>query len=198
MINYTEVWRDIQGYEGKYQVSSQGRVRSLTRLITNKLGVSQLVQGRIMKATKNRRGYYIVDLCKNGTIKHYQVHRLVACAFIPNPIGLPQVNHRDENPANNCISNLEWCTAKYNNNYGHHNIRNGRCHRNGRKYTKKLQHSHHFTRQVKQIALDGTVVHIWPSIKAATKAGYGESNISRCCNNKSWYKTHKGYKWQYA
>ena len=197
MTNYIEVWRDIQGYKGKYQVSSQGRVRSLTRLITNKLGVSRLVQGHIMKATKNRSGYYIVDLCQNGTIRHYQVHRLVASAFIPNPIDLPVINHRDENPVNNRTNNLEWCTVKYNNNYGHHNIRNDRCYRNGRKRVKKLRYPHHF-RQVKQIAPDGSVVHIWSSIKAATKAGYGESNISRCCNKKSWYKTHKGYKWQYA
>lgn len=100
-----EIWKDIEGYEG-YQVSNLGRVRSFKHKNV-----------RIL-STKNRGGYRQVQLCKDSTKKLCYVHRLVAEAFIPNPDDLPQVNHKDENKANNFVNNLEWCTAKYNLSYG--------------------------------------------------------------------------------
>ena len=110
MLMPKRVWKDIEGYEGLYQVSNDGKVRSLN--------YRQTGQKKKMKLLKNSRGYMRVDLCKNGKVKTFKVHRLVAQTFIPNPQNKPQVNHIDENKANNCMWNLEWTTAKENINHG--------------------------------------------------------------------------------
>lgn len=102
-----EVFRPVEGYEGLYEVSNLGRVKSL------KWG-----KERILKPGMDGCGYLKANLYKEGKIKHFMVHRLVAQAFIPNPEGLPQINHKDEDKTNNRVDNLEWCTAKYNSNYG--------------------------------------------------------------------------------
>ena len=108
-----EIWKDIDGYEGLYKVSNLGRVKSLNYL---RKGIEK---ERI--PNKNNSGYLIVGLHKDGKIKNFLIHRLVAEAFIENVNDLPQVNHKDENKLNNCVENLEWCSAKYNSNYGEHN-----------------------------------------------------------------------------
>lgn len=113
-MNSEEIWKDILGYEGLYQVSSYGRVRSLDRYDER----NRFLRGRILKLHTLRRGYLDVRLCSNGKVKSFLVHRLVAEIFIPNPDNLPQVNHRDENPSNDNVDNLEWCDGKYNVNYG--------------------------------------------------------------------------------
>ena len=104
-----EEWRDIVSYEN-YQVSSLGRVKSLNYNHTK--------QEKILKQAKMKDGYLLVNLWKDGKSKTCTVHRLVAIAFIPNPNGYRCVNHKDENPSNNIVSNLEWCTHQYNNTYG--------------------------------------------------------------------------------
>ena len=109
-----EIWKDIEGYEGEYQISNYGNVKSLNYLRTGK--------ERILKPGKNRGGYYYVQLYKNKAKNHY-IHRLVAQAFIKNPRNLPQVNHKDENKSNNRVDNLEWCMPIYNANYGTRNKR---------------------------------------------------------------------------
>ena len=114
-----EIWRPILGYEGVYEVSSYGRVRSLDRYD----GRNHFIKGRIMKRSYCSNGYLSIDLCLNGKIKKCLVHRLVALTFIPNPDNLPMVNHLDEDKTNNRVDNLEWCTAKYNINYGTARIR---------------------------------------------------------------------------
>lgn len=122
-----EEWRDIKGYEGFYQVSNLGRVRSLDRYKNqvSKRGriYPAFCPGRILKQTY--RGNYLrvnlYHLSGNGISyngESFSVHRLVAEAFIPNPNNLPCINHKDENKENNCVDNLEWCTYKYNSNYG--------------------------------------------------------------------------------
>lgn len=103
-----EIWKDIKGYEGLYQVSNLGRIKSLGNLQNRK---EKLLKVNIYN------GYCIVYLYKNNKKKSYLCHRLVAEAFIPNPDNLPQVNHKDENKLNNRVDNLEWCTSKYNVNY---------------------------------------------------------------------------------
>jgi len=116
-----EIWKDISGYEGLYQVSNLGRVRSLDRLshyIRNGNPEAKLFKGRIMKQSHTTDGYLMIYLRKGGKDKYYSVHRLVAQAFIPNPENLPFVNHKDEVKDNNCVDNLEWCTHIYNCNYG--------------------------------------------------------------------------------
>ena len=105
-----EIWKDVVGYEGLYQVSNKGRVKSLH------------IQEKVLCNLDS--GYYnTINLFKDGKGKHYYVHRLVAQAFIPNPNNYPQINHKDENHYNNNVENLEWCTSKYNCNYGTRNIR---------------------------------------------------------------------------
>ena len=110
-----EIWRDIEGYEGLYQVSNLGRVRSLNYKRTGKV--------QNMKLGTYPNGYKMVDLKKNKNRKAHLVHRLVAKAFIPNPNPdqLCEVNHKDEDKTNNCVENLEWCDVKYNSNFGTRN-----------------------------------------------------------------------------
>ena len=104
-----EIWKDIEGYEGLYQVSNLGRVKSL-----------KYNKERILKIANGTDGYKIVGLTYNSKRKTFKVHRLVAQAFIPNPNEYPQVNHKDEDKGNNKVDNLEWCDNKYNCNYGNH------------------------------------------------------------------------------
>ena len=113
-----EIWRDVEGYEGLYQVSNMRRVKSLNYNRTGK--------ERALKLQKDKDGYLRACLCKEGKIKNCQVHRLVGQAFLENPEGYPEINHKDENPLNNCAENLEWCTREYNNNYGARNEKVGK------------------------------------------------------------------------
>lgn len=110
-----EVWRDIKGYEGLYQVSNLGQVK--------RLGNDRQMREKTLKERKGKSGYLQVLLCKNGKYKAKYVHRLVALAFIPNPNNHKEINHIDENKANNNFKNLEWCNHKYNCNYGTRNLR---------------------------------------------------------------------------
>lgn len=110
MLLPKQIWREIPGYEGLYQVSNTGRVRSLNYNGTRKT--------KVLKQITDKLGYKRVNLFKNNKKKNYLVHRLVALAFIPNPNNYPIINHKDENPSNNYYKNLEWCTYEYNNNYG--------------------------------------------------------------------------------
>lgn len=110
-----EIWKDIKGFEGLYQVSNLGRVRSLDHYVKNGHG-NRLVHGKVLKPYKSSHGYLFVALGKKA--KHRSVHRLVATAFIQNLENLPDVNHKDENKSNNVSSNLEWCNHSYNALYG--------------------------------------------------------------------------------
>lgn len=110
-----EEWKDIVGYEGRYQVSNLGRVKSLKR----KVGVkNRSTPEKILKEHLQKEGYYTVVLYKNGEPRRLSVHRIVAEAFLYNPNNYPVVNHKDENKGNNNVNNLEWCTVIYNMNYG--------------------------------------------------------------------------------
>jgi len=115
-----EIWKYIQGYEGIYQASNTGIIRSIDR--RDSLG--RPFPGRVLNLYKSYNGYYTVYLCKNGKAHKYRVNRIIAQTFIPNPLGYPMVNHKDEIKTNNNVSNLEWCTAAYNINYG---SRNEKC-----------------------------------------------------------------------
>lgn len=117
MDNSIEIWKDIEGYEGLYQVSNRGRVKSLSRKVTNAMFS---INEHFVKVVDNGHGYKSVSLWKDNKGKHFYVHRLVALAFVPNSNGYKYINHKDEDKSNNDVSNLEWCTAKYNCNYGNH------------------------------------------------------------------------------
>ena len=165
-----EIWKDIEGYEGLYQVSNFGRVRSL------KNG-----KVRILKPLTNKNGYLRVQLYKNNSLKTIFIHRLVAMAFIPNPNNLPMVNHKDEDKTNNIVSNLEWCDAKYNSNYG----------------TARKRMIEKIQKVVLQIDKNtNVVINIFPSMKEAERqTGYNHGHICNCCKGK--LKTTGGYKWSY-
>ena len=105
-----EEWRNIEGYEGLYQISNLGRVKSL--------GNNKTRKEKILNIIKNNNGYVLVNLHKNKVKKTCLLHRLVAKTFLENPNNYPCVNHKDENKENNNINNLEWCTHQYNNTYG--------------------------------------------------------------------------------
>lgn len=163
-----EVWRDVFGYEGLYQVSNFGRVRSVDRLVVHGNHL-KLVKGRILKMRLAGRGYYVVQLSKNGNVLPFNVHRLVGKTFLANQNNLPQINHKDECKTNNFVwvnpdgsvdelkSNLEWCTHNYNLNYGSHN-KNLSEHRKGKN-----------TKPVLQLTTDGMLVKEWASITEAAK-----------------------------
>lgn len=181
MMKMTEIWRDIKDYEGLYQVSNFGSVKSLNYNHTGK--------EKILSTGKVSGGYLSVQLYKNGKGKMYSVHRLVAQAFIPNPLNLPQVNHKDENPSNNHVDNLEWCDQKYNNNYG------TRLQKVSDIFKGKNNTVH--SKPVLQIDIEtNEVIKEWPSMgEVERQLGIFYQNISCCCRGK--YKQAGGYKWKY-
>lgn len=173
----TEIWRPIKGYEGKYEISSLGRVKSITGWKYAGNDVYKPV-GIMMKQGINR-GYKKVDLCKHGKHTTFKVHRLVAETFIPNPHHYPQVNHKDENRFNNRATNLEWCTQQYNLKYG----------------TRVERAAEHRARKVGQYTLDNKLVKVWDSTHDAGRHGYHQGHVWACCRGLA--QTHKGYKWHY-
>lgn len=118
-----EVWKDVQGYEGLYQVSNLGRIKSLKRLVrSNKFGAERLLKERILHSTDNGNGYKIIGLRISGKRNNFYIHRLVATAFIENPHNFGYVNHIDHNTYNNTSNNLEWCTQKHNINHSRYRM----------------------------------------------------------------------------
>jgi galactitol-specific phosphotransferase system IIB component len=113
-----EYWREVPGYDGTYQVSSLGRVKSIGRTVICSDKRKIVLNGKMLKYRDNGHGYKTVTLCANGKATSLYVHRLVEEAFIPNPHHYQEVNHKDENKGNNRADNLAWCTSKYNKNYG--------------------------------------------------------------------------------
>lgn len=110
---FFEKWKDVVGYEGYYQISNFGRIKSLNRNETNINGISRRLKGSLKNSFMSC-GYVLVTLSKNCENKSHTIHRLVAEAFIPNPDNLDEVNHKDRNKRNNFLSNLEWCTSREN------------------------------------------------------------------------------------
>ena len=158
-----EILKDVVGYEGLYVVSNQGNIYSLNY---NRTGKVVKLSPRI-----NRWGYLQVCIYKNGEVKQCLIHRLVAEAFIPNPLGLPQVNHIDEDKTNNQAENLEWCTCQYNNEYSQ-------------------------AKQVEQYDLNGNLIATWKSVmEIQRQLGFFKSNISNCCLGKR--QTAYGFIWRY-
>ena len=194
-----EIWRDVKDYEGLYQVSNLGRVKSLNYRRTGR--------EEILKPSMNTCGYLFVDLSKYGKQKAFLVHRLVAEAFIPNPENLQQINHKDEDKTNNCVWNLEWCDSKYNNNYGTRNKRIAdalkgvpKTEETKRKIseTKKGVPNVKLSKPVLQLdKVTGEVIREWPSTREVQRQlGYTIQSIYACCNGK--YKSSYGFKWSYA
>lgn len=171
-----EIWKDIKGYEGKYQVSNQGKVRILKE----------------MTLQSNKNGYLTVNLYKNSKSKRKLVHRLVAEAFIINENNKPYINHKDTNKKNNNINNLEWCTPKENIQYS---IKYG----NNKNLFKRLEKIRETKKKkINQYDLQGNFIKQWNSMSEATNYFSKSSSgaISNCCSGRN--KTAYGYKWEYA
>ena len=178
-----EIWKDIIGYEGFYQVSNLGRVRSLTRCVhVSNSNKKRTFKGSIKKGSYEiKNGYQVVGLYKNGKSKRFFTHRLVALSFIPNPDTFPQVNHKDENKKNNHLDNLEWCDAKYNTNYGN-------C------IEKRIAPQRI---KVSQFTISGKYINTYDSMAQIERLlGYNHSAICMCCKNEN--HSAYGYKWKYA
>lgn len=162
-----EIFKDIKGYEGLYQVSNLGNVKALGN------GGSNASKERILKPAKDKKGYLMVWLCKEGKRKMCKVHRLVGMVFLSNPNNLPEINHRDEDKTNNNVTNIEWCDRGYNVNYGTRN------------------------QKVSKQVLCVETNKIYPStMEVQRELGFANQNISKCCNGKC--KTYKGFHWQYV
>lgn len=172
----TEIWTPIKGYEGLYEVSTHGRVRSLDYLHTG--------QTKVLSLCKDRGGYLFVNLHKKGKRKSYLVHRLVAEAFLTNWFDDIEVNHIDEDKTNNHIDNLEWCDHKYNCNHGTRNDR----------LVEKLTNGK-LSKIVLQFSKTRELIKEWSSAKEAERNGFNQGAVSACCRGER--QTHKGYIWKY-
>lgn len=178
-----EVWKDIKGYEGIYQISNYGRVKSLERIIEY-IGKNQYTQfnmklkvnEKLIKLSFDKDGYIQAGLATNGKVKTKRVHFLVAQAFIPNPNKYLCINHKNEDKSDNRVQNLEWCSVAYNNAYGSR------------------------SKAINQYDLEGKFIQQWKNAVEATKAlGLKNSgNIASCCKGKKHCNTVGGYKWKYA
>ena len=182
-----ENWKNIKGYEGFYQVSNLGRIKSVERDIYCQNGIVHHLKEKILVPALNNKGYQYVNLSKNGKGKLMLVHRLVAMAFIPNPENKPQVNHKDENPLNNCVDNLEWCTASYNALYG---TRNERIIQNRRSY--KFGNAPH----AKPVFCEELNKTFDCAKRVEEELGILGTSISNVCKGKR--KTAGGFHWRYA
>ena len=179
-----ETWKYIENYEGLYQISNKGRVR-------NSRSGRILIQ-KIKNTDSN--SYRLIVLSKNNVKKCHYIHRLVAKAFLPNPNNLPCVNHKDENKTNNNKDNLEWCTHKYNSNYGTNPQRLSENAKAKPTWQKAVEKS---KIKVKQLTLNNELIKIWDSFADIAREFniQNASNIVACCKGKK--KTSYGYKWSY-
>jgi len=176
----TEVWKPISGYEGLYEISNLGRVKSLERTVKNGHG-GRVVQETILKICKTNRRYSGVGLSKNRELQNLNVHRLVAIAFVSNPENKPMVNHINGVRYDNRADNLEWTTAKEN---IQHAWSSGICNSD---YCKK---------KVMQIK-DGKIIKVWESQHEISRClNISQGNISACCIGKR--KTASGFQWKSA
>lgn len=183
-----EIWKDIKGYEGLYQISNLGRVKSLKRKVYAGRNKERWQNGKILSNNKNNgKGYKVVALNKNGISKNKYIHRLVAETFLENPNNYKYVNHKDENISNNCLDNLEFCTAQYNCTYNNVHIKRGLKNRNNIQNSKKIC----------QLDENGNIIKIFPSISEASRCFNVSSQAISDCLRK--IQNHSaGYKWEYA
>lgn len=185
-----EIWKDIPGYEGLYQASDLGRIRSIVQTMNRRK--------RVLSQCKTIWGYYGVRLTdKDHVCRHESVHKLVCLAFhtIPDEwkhlLGTHylQVNHKDENKTNNRADNLEWVTPSYNSGYGTISERRLKTHKERKTKISEAV--------VNQYTLDGVLVKTWKSMaEIQRETGFNKSYICWCCKGR--YKKAYGYKWEYG
>lgn len=181
-----EVWKDIKGYEGLYQINTNGNIRSLSHTVCCWNGykvVTKIHPGKLLTPQVDIDGYKHIRLSKNGIMRSFLVHRLVAETFISNPRNFSEINHKDENPGNNTSSNLEWCSHIYNSNYGTRNIR----------ISKTMA-----VKKRKPVRCIETGIEYLSLLDAQSKTKINSSQIGACCNKKPHFITAGGYHWEYV
>ena len=185
-----EEWRPIAGFEGLYEVSNLGRIRSLDRYVATLTFLGEPSQrfskGRVLKMNKTPNGYLMAQLCKDGKRVNSMVHRLVAQAFIPNPDNLSEINHKDQDKHNNQTDNLEWCNHKYNINYG----------------DARERQRDAISRPIEQLTMDGQHVAYFRSAKELERLSGGRY-YERCIGRVAKCKTTRnssvyGFRWRYV
>ena len=162
------IWKPVPDYEDLYEISNDGQIRSINKRYKNKGNLKQCV---------GSRGYLIVTLCRKGSQKTVNVHRLVAKVFIPNPDNLPCVNHKDEDKTNNNVNNLEWCSYYYNNVYGE-------------RLTKSAA-----KRSIPVMCIETNKIYL-SAYAAQRETGIRQSKICCCCHGKA--KTACGFHWKFS
>ena len=186
MSRIVEEWRPVVGYEGLYEVSDWGNVRSLDVYLPSKGGSVALRRGRLMKQYLDKDGYCRVGIHKNGKERTVGVHQLVALAFIPNPDNLPVIDHIDGHRDNNVVGNLRWFTVTLNNS----------TEQARRKKSQGAYRRRDNKKIIYQYTLDGELVAEYESTMEAERVnGYGRSALSRCALGKQ--ATAYGYVWKY-
>lgn len=189
-----EIWRAVVGYEGLYQMSSFGRVKSLERVDRR----GKRIPERLLKPVKNRYGYLQLNLHKNGKVTTFKVHRLVGMVFPDmvdwtedakgRPFNKLTINHLNEVKTDNRVENLQWCPLEYNLEYG-----------TGRERAAKTKTNGKLSKPVYQYTLSGEFVREWPStIEIQRQTGWNQSAISACCRNVRHYHSAYGYIWSYT
>ena len=177
-----EQWKTVKDYEGIYECSNYGEVKSLERLDNR----GRHLKEKSLKTQKNRKGYLYVTLSKNGVKKPIYINRLVYSTFVGDIPDRLEVNHIDENKENNRVENLNLMTSKENNNWGTHN----------KKIAAALTNHPQMSKSVEAIdKATGKVVYVFPSTKEAQRQGFNRSTVSQCCNGKR--KSHGGFIWRY-
>ena len=171
MAKEIEVWKDIPKFEGLYQASNLGRIKSLPKLVNNRFKDISKAE-RILKPSKGKNGYLRVVLMKDGIKKYCLVHRLIAKTFLPNNLKLEQVNHKNEIKTDNRVENLEWCTVSYNKRYS-------------------------VAKKIEQYDLDGKYIKTWNCIRdVEEELNIKNNNLDHCLKKRN--KTAGGFIWRYA
>lgn len=183
-------WRPVPGYEEIYEVSNFGFIRSVDRVVITKNGKSLPIKGKVLSPFKNKYGYLRVNLCGTGGAKAKYVHQIVASAFIQNEKNYDFVNHKDENKTNNFVSNLEWCNAYHNANWGSRNSRISSSKRNQR------------GKPISGFNSDGTKVISFVSLSEAGRNGFNKTAIWSAIHNTRQKhggvkRTYRGLTWRY-